>query len=66
MKRLKVVQDPHEILRKRAIPVPLPLSKEDTDLLKDLLNYVHLSQDKAYAEKYKIQRSFKLCSSFPR
>lgn len=62
MKRLKVIQDPHEILRKRAIPVPLPLSKEDTDLLKDLLNYVHLSQDKAYAEKFKIREGIGLAA----
>lgn len=62
MKRLKVVQDPHPVLRKRATPVPLPLTQEDKDLLLALLNYVHLSQDKAYAEKHHIREGIGLAA----
>lgn len=62
MKRLKVVQDPHPVLRKRATPVPLPLTQEDRDLLLALLNYVHLSQDKAYAEKHQIREGIGLAA----
>lgn len=62
MKRLKVIQDPNPILRKRAMPVAIPLSEEDTELLKALLNYVHLSQDKAYAEKYHLREGIGLAA----
>ncbi len=62
MKRLKVIQDPHPILRKRATPVPIPLTKEDTELLMELLNYVHLSQDKVYAEKHQIREGIGLAA----
>lgn len=62
MKRLNVIQDPNPILRKRALPVLLPLSEEDTNLLKALLDYVHKSQDKTYAEKYKIREGIGLAA----
>lgn len=62
MKRLEVIQDPHPILRKRALPVALPLSEEDSNLLKALLHYVHKSQDKDYAEKYKIREGIGLAA----
>lgn len=62
MKRLKVIQDPNPILRKRATPVLLPLSEEDSNLLKALLDYVHKSQDKTYAEKYNIREGIGLAA----
>ncbi|MEY3431874.1 MAG: hypothetical protein RIS53_772 [Bacillota bacterium] len=62
MKSLKVIQDPHPILRKRAIPVALPLSEEDAKLLKALLKYVHQSQDKSYAEKHSIREGIGLAA----
>ena len=62
MKRLKVIQDPHPILRKRAVPVSLPLSDEDQELLKSLLNYVHQSQDKTFAEKHNIREGIGLAA----
>ncbi len=62
MKTLKVIQDPNPILRKRALPVSLPLSEEDSSLLKGLLKYVHQSQDKTYAEKHQIREGIGLAA----
>lgn len=62
MKRLQVVQDPHPALRKRALPVPIPLTSEDETLLRSLLRYVHLSQDKTYAEKHQIREGIGLAA----
>ncbi|MBM3909804.1 MAG: peptide deformylase [Firmicutes bacterium] len=62
MKTLKVIQDPNPILRKRALPVSLPLSEEDSNLLKGLLKYVHQSQDKTYAEKHQIREGIGLAA----
>lgn len=62
MKRLVVIQDPHPTLRKRAALVPLPLSQEDQTLLLALLDYVKKSQDKTYAEKYKIREGIGLAA----
>lgn len=62
MKRLSVIQDPNPILRKRAVPVLIPLSKEDELLLQSLLEYVRLSQDKTYAEKHNIREGIGLAA----
>jgi peptide deformylase len=62
MKRLRVVQDPHPVLRKRAHPVPLPLSTEDENLLLRLLDYVKKSQDHEYAEKHSIREGIGLAA----
>lgn len=62
MKRLQVVQDPYPSLRKRAMVVAIPMSKEDESLLLSLLKYVQLSQDKTHAEKYKIREGIGLAA----
>jgi peptide deformylase len=62
MKRLQVVQDPHPSLRKRAVAVAIPLSKEDEIILLSLLKYVQLSQDKTYAEKHKVREGIGLAA----
>ena len=62
MKRLQVIQDPNPTLRKRALPVPIPLTKEDENILLALLKYVHLSQDKTYAEKHHIREGIGLAA----
>jgi peptide deformylase len=62
MKHIQVVQDPYPSLRKRAVAVAIPLSKEDEKILLSLLNYVHLSQDKIYAEKHKIREGIGLAA----
>jgi peptide deformylase len=59
---LKIVFDPHPVLRKRALPVPLPLNQTDRDILESLLTYVELSQDKNFAEKYKIREGVGLAA----
>jgi peptide deformylase len=61
-KRLKVIHDPHPVLRKRAELVSLPLSSEDELLGLSLLHYVHQSQDPAYAEKKKIREGIGLAA----
>lgn len=62
MKRLQVVQDPHPVLRKRAVAVTIPLSQEDEKILLSLLKYVQLSQDKTYAEKHHIREGIGLAA----
>lgn len=62
MKRLQVIQDPNPTLRKRATPVTIPLAKEDEEILLSLLKYVHLSQDKTYAEKHHIREGIGLAA----
>ena len=60
--KLKLVLDPHPVLRKRADLVSLPLSKEDEALLLSLLAYVKQSQDKEYAEKHHIREGIGLAA----
>jgi peptide deformylase len=60
--KLKLVYDPHPILRQRAEPVAIPLSNIDVQLLQALLNYVVRSQDKAYAEKHAIREGVGLAA----
>jgi peptide deformylase len=62
MKRLKVIQDPHPILRKRAVPVPMPLTHDDATLLEALLTYVKQSQEPEYAAKHKIREGIGLAA----
>jgi peptide deformylase len=59
---LKIVFDPHPILRKRALPVSVPLNQQDRDILESLLTYIELSQDKKFAEKYKIREGVGLAA----
>lgn len=59
---LKLVFDPHPALRKRALPVPIPLQQTDRQILESLLSYVELSQDKNFAEKYKIREGVGLAA----
>lgn len=60
--KLKLIYDPNPILRKRAEPVLLPLTKEDHSLLMALHQYVVRSQDKAYAERHKIREGVGLAA----
>jgi peptide deformylase len=62
MKRLKVIQDPHPVLRKRAQPVAVPLQQNDIDLLLNMLDYVKRSQDKVYAQKHAIREGIGLAA----
>ena len=50
--KLKIVKDSNPIMRKKSLPVELPLSKEDKDTLDAMLDYLKKSQDEEYAKKH--------------
>ena len=53
--KLKIVKDTNPIMRKKSLPVEMPLSDQDRRLLDEMLAYLKLSQDEEYAEKHNIQ-----------
>ena len=53
--KLKIIKDTNPIMRKKSLPVDLPLSKQDKDTLDAMLEYLKLSQDEDYAKKHNIQ-----------
>ena len=53
--KLKIVKDNNPIMRKKSLPVDLPLSAEDQQALDEMLNYLKLSQDEDYAKKHNIR-----------
>ena len=53
--KLKIVKDNNPIMRKKSLPVDLPLSAEDQQTLDEMLNYLKLSQDEDYAKKHNIR-----------
>lgn len=53
--KLKIVKDSNPIMRKRSEVVPLPLSKEDKEILDAMLLYLKKSQDEDYAKKHNIK-----------
>ncbi len=53
--KLKIVKDTNPIMRKRSLPVDMPLSNKDRELLNEMIEYLKLSQDEEYAEKHNIQ-----------
>lgn len=53
--KLKILKDTNPIMRKKSLPVDLPLSKEDKETLDAMLEYLKLSQDEEYAKKNNIQ-----------
>ena len=53
--KLKIVKDNNPIMRKKSLPVTLPLSDEDRKLLDDMLDYLKKSQDEEYSKKHNIR-----------
>ena len=53
--KLKIVKDSNPIMRKRSLPVDLPLSQEDKETLDAMLDYLKKSQDDEYAKKHNIR-----------
>lgn len=53
--KLKIVKDSNPIMRKKSLPVDLPLSAEDKNTLDNMLEYLKLSQDDEYAKKHNIR-----------
>ncbi|WP_170006838.1 peptide deformylase [Bacillus fonticola] len=50
-----IIRDGHPALRKRAKEVPVPLTKEDRELLLDMLEFLENSQDPHLAEQYDLR-----------
>ena len=53
--KLKIVKDSNPIMRKKSLPVELPLSNKDKETLNEMLEYLKRSQDEEYAKKHNIQ-----------
>ncbi len=53
--KLKIVKDNNPIMRKKSLPVEMPLSIKDKETLDEMLDYLKLSQDEEYAKKHNIQ-----------
>ena len=53
--KLKIVKDSNPIMRKKSLPVEMPLSIKDKETLDEMLDYLKLSQDEEYAKKHSIQ-----------
>lgn len=46
-----IIKDNNPLIRQKSLPVPLPLSDEDQQILRDMLKYVEDSTDEEIAEK---------------
>lgn len=53
--RLKIIKDNNPIMRKKSIPVEMPLSSKDKETLDSMLEYLKRSQNEEYAKKHNIQ-----------
>lgn len=53
--KLKIVKDNKPSLREKCVPVAMPLSDKDKELLLAMNEYLILSQDDEYAEKHHIR-----------
>ena len=53
--KLKIVKDNNPIMRKKSLPVELPLSSKDKETLDAMLDYLKRSQDEEFAKKHNIQ-----------
>ena len=60
--KLKIVKDSNPIMKKKSLPVELPLSKEDKKTLDDMLEYLKLSQDDEYSAKHNIRAGIGLAA----
>ncbi|MCR5230276.1 MAG: peptide deformylase [Solobacterium sp.] len=50
-----IVKDNDPIIREKSLPVALPLSEEDKQLLREMYQYVHDSTDPELSEKYNLR-----------
>ena len=53
--KIKIIKDSNSIMRKRSLPVEMPLSSKDKETLDAMLDYLIKSQDEKYAEKHNIR-----------
>lgn len=50
-----IIKDNNPLIREKSVDVPIPLSKEDKELVLDMLNYVKESTDEKIAEEKHLQ-----------
>lgn len=53
--KIKIVKDTNPKIRLKSVEVPLPLSKEDQDIIDSMFDYLVKSQDEEYAQKHNIR-----------
>lgn len=53
--KYKIFKDSNPIMRKKSLPVEIPLKKEDKETLDFMLEYLIKSQDEEYAKKHNIR-----------
>ena len=53
--KFKIVKDNNPIMRQKSLPVELPLSVEDREILDTMLDYIKKSQDDDYAKKHNVR-----------
>ena len=53
--KYKIFKDNNPIMRKKSLPVEMPLTKEDKDTLDFMIEYLKKSQDEDYAKKHNIR-----------
>lgn len=51
----KIIKDTNPIMRKKSLPVEMPLSEKDKATLDWMLDYLKKSQDEEYAEKHHVR-----------
>lgn len=54
-KELNILKDSNKILRKKSKEVEFPISNEDKDLIKDIINHLTFSQIPELSEKYNLR-----------
>jgi peptide deformylase len=57
-----IIMDGHPTLRKRAGEVPWPLSEENLNTLREMMNYIENSQDDDMVDKYNLRASVGLAA----
>ena len=50
--KIKIIKDSNPLMRKRSLPVEMPLSSKDKETLDAMLDYLKKSQDEEYAKKH--------------
>lgn len=53
--KIKIIKDSNPLMRKRSLPVEMPLSGKDKETLDAMLDHLKKSQDEEYAEKHHIR-----------
>lgn len=53
--KIKIIKDNNPIMRKRSLPIEMPLSKQDRETLDAMLEHLKKSQDEEYAKKHNIR-----------